>query len=404
MKRALRRITGMVAVLVISSAMASADAGQDEGRKIHVDCAVAPGGDGSARAPLPTITAALALVRVPGGAERAKIDVAAGVCDQETLPIVLDVPVRLTGSEGGGTWVTASNVPANTTFFKIIEDAVEITQLVIDGGLPLGPDIPTISPSGPFGIEADDVDDFVLTNLRIQGMGEAVRIAASNGRLTNSDLSADRGVFLRGGDARARPTVDVSHNRILYRTNGIAVAGAWSFGTALSAVFEDNEVVTSFTNTGATNPAAFRVSPIFGSAPDGDVEIVASGNFFGGPAKYGIIIHAGPQIVRGNSYTGTVDARFADNIIDGATLHPGLITFTNARATVLPAELNPNIGQPPHWEYLTNARYTLRHDGELDGALIDHPQLHPVDEYLLGNVLLVNRARIDYQTFVVVPQ
>jgi hypothetical protein len=173
---------------------------------------------------------------------------------------------------------------------------------------------------------------------------------------------------------------------------------------------------------GPASPAAFRVSPIVGSARNGNVEIVADGNFFGGPAKYGIMIHAGNQIVRGNSYTGTVDARFADNIIDGATLHPGLITFTNARATVQPAELNPKIPPPPgqssHWEYLTNARFTLRHDGELDGALIDHPQFQPVDGYLLGNELRVNRyacpsarptsstvcAPIAHQTFVVVPQ
>jgi hypothetical protein len=414
MKRIIRRIEtaarlqsaiSIIAILFSSLAVAPAADAEDKGPTIYVDCEpAAPGGDGSKRAPLPTITAALARARVLGGAARAEIDVAAGVCDQETLPIVLDVPVRLMGNESGGTLVTASNVPANTTFFKIIEDAVEITHLVIDGGLPLGDDIPTIPPSGPFGIEVIDVDDFVLTHLRIQGMGQAVRIAASNGQLWNSDLSARSGMFVSGGDASARPTVDVRNNRILYRTNGIAVAGGGDFGTALSAVFKDNEVVTSFTNTGPNNPAALRVSPIVDSARDGDVEIVASGNFFGGPAKYGIIIHAGNQIVRGNSYKGAVDARFADNIIDGATLHPALITFTNARATVRPAELNLTIGQPPHWEYLTNARYTLRHDGELDGALIDHPQLQPVDGYLLSNVLLVNRAPIAHQTFVVVPQ
>jgi hypothetical protein len=419
MKRIIRRIEtaarlqsaiSIIAIVFSSLAVAPAADAEDKGPTIYVDCEpAAPGGDGSKRAPLPTITAALVHARrVLGGAERADINVAAGVCDRETLPIVLDVPVRLTGSEGGGTWVTASNVSANTTFFKIIEDAVEITQLVIDGGLPLGDDIPTIPPSGPFGIDVIDVDDFVLTHLRIQGMGEAVRIAASNGQLWNSDLSARSGVFLSGGDASTRPTVDVRNNRILYRINGIVATGAGDFGTALSAVFKDNEVVTSFTNTGPASPAAFRVSPDVSSAGDGDVEIVASGNFFGGPAKYGIMIHGGPRIVRGNSYTGTVDARFADNIIDGATLHPVLITFTNARATVLPAELNPKFPPPPnqtsHWEYLTNARYTLRHDGELEGALIDHPQFHPVDGYLLGNVLRVNRAPIAHQTFVVVPQ
>ena len=272
MKRIIRRIEtaarlqsaiSIIAIVFSSLAVAPAADAEDKGPTIYVDCEpAAPGGDGSKRAPLPTITAALDHARASLGEPRGRsIDVAAGVCDQETLPIVLDVPVRLTGSEGGGTWVTASNVSANTTFFKIIEDAVEITQLVIDGGLPLGPDIPTIPPSGPFGIDVIDVDDFVLTHLRIQGMGEAVRIAASNGQLWNSDLSARSGMFLSGGDASARPTVDVRNNRILYRTNGIAVAGAGSFGTALSAVFKDNEVVTSFTNTGPATRPRFASAP-----------------------------------------------------------------------------------------------------------------------------------------------
>jgi len=56
-----------------------------------------------------------------------------------------------------------------------------------------------------------------------------------------------------------------------------------------------------------------------------------------------------------------------------------------------------------YWEYLMNARFDLQHTGELDAALIDHPHLHPVDRYLLDNVLSINGGPIGYQTFLVVP-
>ena len=54
---------------------------------VYVDCAAPPGGDGSRRTPLPTITAALPVARALSATFRVTIDVAEGTCAAETLPI-----------------------------------------------------------------------------------------------------------------------------------------------------------------------------------------------------------------------------------------------------------------------------------------------------------------------------
>src|SRR5262249_39144905 len=146
------------------------------------------------------------------------------------------------------------------------------------------------------------------------------------------------------------------------------------FGTHLRATITDNHVVTAFANSGPTNPAALRISPMVDAAADtpGNAELVVEGNRFSGPAKYGIMIHAG-QPARGASYTGTVRALFTETVIDSPAATPPPITFTNVRATVLPWELNPLIPRGPacptlpippvYWEYLTNTLYDLEHTG-----------------------------------------
>ena len=93
-------------------------------------------------------------------------------------------------------------------------------------------------------------------------MGEAVRIAASNGQLWNSDLSARSGVFLSGGDASARPTVDVRNNRILYRTNGIA--SGWSGELGDRAARRVHRIMRSSHHLPIRDP---RARPRFASAP-----------------------------------------------------------------------------------------------------------------------------------------
>ena len=56
-----------------------------------------------------------------------------------------------------------------------------------------------------------------------------------------------------------------------------------------------------------------------------------------------------------------------------------------------------------YWEYLQQSVFDLHHGGELDGALIDHPEIEPVDARVLNNVLRINDEVVDYETFVVVP-
>jgi hypothetical protein len=114
-----------------------------------------------------------------------------------------------------------------------------------------------------------------------------------------------------------------------------------------------------------------------------------------------------------------ITARLADNVLDGAIRIPALVTFTNTRATVFPCELDPEMpkdnkcpsitfspstGLPVHWEYLRNATFDLRHEGELADALIDYPEHHPIDGVPLNNHLTINGATYPFGSFLKVPR
>ena len=309
-----------------------------------------------------------------------------GVCDDETLPLRLDFSVSVKGarkavSRGGrpdgtqtaDTLLMAPIPGGDTIFFKITAEDVTISHLSIDGGLDLGPDgpRPPNNPPRPLGVLADRADNFALNHLRIIGTGQAIRSEGSSGLISSNYLSGESGMFLSGGAANDPPSVVVTNNTIVYRTNGVAMSAVTAVGTFLRATVTDNDIVTSYMNSGPTNPAAFRVNPTDAVNTAGTVEVVAEGNLFGGSAKYGIMIHGSPMMPRGQSYTGDVTAEFSNNVIDSAVVFPALLTFTNARATVFPCELNPTITvgcQQPgsgKWEYLTNALFDLRHSGEL---------------------------------------
>ena len=124
---------------------------------------------------------------------------------------------------------------------------------------------------------------------------------ASNGRLEDSELSARSGVFLSGGNPSAPPLAEVRNNRINYRINGAAVAGAGDFGSALRAIVEGNEVTTTFANSGPTNPAAFRASPSVNAASNGTVDLVVRDNMFAGPASTGFCFT--PDSLRAERHT-----------------------------------------------------------------------------------------------------
>ena len=157
MKRIIRRIEtaarlqsaiSIIAIVFSSLAVVLAADAEDKGRRSTLTATrhqeeMAP----SAR-PLPTITAALDRARDLGGAKRAEIVVAAGVCDQETLPIVLDFSASVTGArksvlrdgrpDGTQTADTLLMAPipgGNITFFIITAEDVTISHLSIDGGL-----------------------------------------------------------------------------------------------------------------------------------------------------------------------------------------------------------------------------------------------------------------------------
>jgi hypothetical protein len=416
-----------------------AEATGDEGHtKVYVDCAAAPGGDGSKTAPVPTITAALPIARALAMDGKVTIDVAEGICDDEVFPIELDFPVRVRGSRSPEvdegdlpvdgqdhdtlvTWVPPSPVPPSVgalAFFRITGSDVRISKLSLDGKIAPGTVTPAPAATAPIGVLAHRAKDFVVDQLRIVRMGNAVRAQGASGRVRDTYVGkVSAGIVLTGGDPTAPPKVICTNNRVEdYWTGAFAVSGAGPAGQSIRAVVEGNDTVTSYANTGPSNPFGVRISPILAGTPflEGSVRATFEGNQFRGSPRYAIIANGGQTVRRadGQRYTGVVETTFADNLIDeaGITRAASLITFTNSRATELPCELDPAntkaqcptlMGNPPqYWEYLEAGVFDLRHSGELDGALIDHPEIEPVDGRDLDNLLVINNEVVDHETFV----
>jgi hypothetical protein len=212
------------------------------------------------------------------------------------------------------------------TFFVIAVPGVRISHLSIDGELSPVSDGDRPPMLTPLAVSAVGVDKFVLDHLRIQRTGQAIRSESSSGLIFNNYLLGDAPLSVSGGDPMAPPRVIAANNTIIYRTAGIGVAASGPFGTFLRATFTDNDVVTSYTNSGPSNPVAIRLAPFFSGTPDvrPTLDIVIDGNFIGGSAKYGMIVHAGQNTRRrdGRSYTGDIKARFENNVIGGAVIQP----------------------------------------------------------------------------------
>jgi hypothetical protein len=308
------------------------------------------------------------------------------------------------------TWAPPSPVPpsvAALAFFRITGDSVRVSKLAIDGGIAPTPTKPGPNAPAPVGVLAEGAADFEADHVRLVRLGVGVRANGSSGLVRDNYVgNVGGGVVLTGGDSASPPTMTVRNNRIEeYWVGALAVAGAGPAGTAIRAVLEGNETVTTYVDTGPSNPFGLRINPkqYGGSFVEGSVDAVTSNRFAGSP-RFGIILDGG-QLVRrsdGAHYSGVVTANFSDNIIDPAdiTQASSLITFTNSRATQLPCERDPAHtvaqcptlqGNPPqYWEYLQASHYDLRHGDELAGALIDHPAIEPSDGRALDNVLVVN--------------
>jgi hypothetical protein len=245
----------------------------------------------------------------------------------------------------------------------------------------------------------------------------------AGGRISQNyvQVEGNAGFGLLGGELPRSPVVAVIANRIDYRVNGMFLAGGvpavgpQPAGSVLSVVATWNDFVTRYRNSGPSNPTVFRLAPSVQGAPEGHLSALFVRNTVRGTARFSIMVHGGQPQRDLTASTGSVRAAFLHTQLDAearANASP-LITFTNARATELPCELNPANGRdvcpsltgnpPAYWDYYEHTTYELWHGGELSGALIDHPAIEPVDGRVLGNALTINGVAVDHQTFVVVP-
>jgi hypothetical protein len=442
------RLGYVVVALLVSFGIQSAPgtrlavAAEKPGASVYVDCAATPGGNGSKKAPTSSITSALPIARALAAQRSVTIDVASGICDHEVFPIELDFPVLVRGSrtpdvdaEGlplNGqdhdtlvTWTPPAPVPpavAGLAFFRITGSGVRISKLSLDGRIAPGTaGAPAQAATAPIGVLAHNAKDFVIDQLRVVRMGIAVRAQGSSGRIRDTySGTVSTGIVMMGGDPASPPTVVATNNRIEdYWTGAFALIGAGVTGQSLRAVVQGNDTVTSYADTGPSNPFAVRIGPVQPSPYlQGGVDATLDGNRLRGTPRYAIVVNGGTGVVRrtdGRRYSGVVHATFVGNLIEatGVTRAVSLISFTNSRATELPCELDPAntkvvcpslSGNPlQYWEYMEASVFDLHHGGELDGTLIDHPEADPVDGRVLGNVLVINDEVVDHQSFVVLP-
>lgn len=439
--RSLTSVIVAVAAVAATAGPASAHQTDKPAKTIYVDCGAAQGDGGSKGSPFSTITAALPAARSQSVERKVTIAVAEGVCDHETLPILLDFPVRVQGARSPGfdgenrplndqahdtlvTWVSPSPVPQSVSslaFFRVTGLGVQISALSIDGKIVPGTVAPAQAAIAPAGVLADRAVDFEVDRLRVIRVGVAVRAQGASGRIRDNYLgTVGGGVVLTGGDSTSPPVVIARNNRIEdYWTGALAVGGAGPAGQSIRAVLDDNDTVTTYADTGPSNPFGLRINtkPPGGVSLEGHVDALIESNQFRGSPRYAIIVDGGQLVRRSDDrhYTGALQVSFVANTIDESaiTRAASLITFTNSRATEQPCELDPAhtlaecptlAGNPlQYWEYLEAGLYDLHHTGELDDSLIDHPASDPVDGRGLLNVLIINDQFIDYQTYVVVP-
>jgi hypothetical protein len=439
----MRAMRGVLVVLAVAGTSTAVAAAGPAATTVYVDCGAAPTGDGRKQSPFSTITAAVPVAKGLSAQTRVTISIATGVCDHEAFPIQLDFPVEVRGSrtpdmdsEGfplGSqdrdtlvTWTPPSPVPpsvANLAFFRVTGSDVRIVKLSLDAKiLPGAPGTAAPPRPAPFGLIVQNARDFVIDQLRVVRIGTSVRTQGnSSGRIRDSYFGQiNAGIVLTGGDAADPPTVMATNNRIEdYWTGAFALAGAGPAGRSVRAVIEGNDTFNTWADTGPSNPFAIRIAPVLGGSAflQGTVAATFEGNRVRGTPRYAIIVNGGQTVRRtdGQRYSGSLDVTFANNAIDseGVTRATSLITYTNSRATELACELDPAntplecptlMGNPlQYWEYLQASNFDLHSNGELDGALIDHPAVEPVDGRVLDNILRINDQVAPNETFVAVP-
>ena len=414
-------VRSLLAVCAVTVLASSADATPPT--ILHVDCAATVAGDGTARAPFRRVVDAVSagrLLALPAG-ERLIIHVRPGTCAEEApLPILLDFPVWLRGSrvpafdadgfptaaQENDTLILASTTTTVPTMIRITGPEVRVSHLSLDGLLPNS----ATPRGGTLAVLVERGEGFALHELRIVRTIGGINTTSASGAITSNYLGElSSGIVVRGGADPA--SVLVRGNRVENHSAGaMLVGGIGVDGGALVATVTDNDFVTSWTGTGPSNPYGIRVQPI--SPPNNiahaETTATVARNRVRGTHYFPLIFNSGQSFRDRLPWSARVDVDLIDNVIEGTRL----VTFTNSRMTQLPCELDPtsvrgpdcpNLQPGQHYTYLIDSTFTIDHTGELDGALIDHPALHPYDGTELGNTLVINGEPVEHQPLIQLP-
>jgi hypothetical protein len=290
-------------------------------------------------------------------------------------------------------------IAANQRMVSVTGGGVRIRRMRFDGA--------ATALVNSIGIAIDKSPDFRIDEVHVSGIGQGIVVSASTGRVSDSFIGPPlgTGILVGGGNLEHPADVSLLRNRLLdYQTGAIALLAAADvieppgpFDT-LTATVHRNVLTTSLSSIGPSSPYGLRFDAVHSQLSllrNGITSARVTGNAVGGNHRYALIVNAGQISRDGGVYTADVQLTLKNNewFAGDATQSRIFITFTNSR-----------MGVAPFWnelatttQYLQTSRFELRHDGELDSCLImdpgsaecrvDHPEIEPCDNRVLGNTL-----------------
>jgi hypothetical protein len=410
-----RHLLSLVAILalVLAGSQALSAAAGPGVLTLFVDASAA-GGDGSARAPFPSIAAAVAEGKAAWTAHAARavqIHVAPGQYPL-TAPIVIDYPVQLlgsnellvdgdgrpTGTVAGG---TETRVFAASSYGAAPLIRATDTQDVVIKGFTLAN-----AAANSFGVVFVRVQTFQLSHNVLSGAGTMIGfdISASSGTVRGNYASNILcGACIESGSATTPQAVNVVGNRLVSnRQYGILLNGGGPEGT-LTATITNNDL--SHNKANARLSGGLRLMTVRRSLADtatptgGELSAVLQGNTIR-DNQVGIMIDAGFPTRTFNGvcsplvYSGTTTLVMrGSNLVSGNLVAPSVITFGRSNAAMFPTDFLPL------WQYLHNSSITVEDgDNALAGFWFDNPLTDPytgscpadATHEALNNTLIVN--------------
>jgi hypothetical protein len=409
-------------------------------RKLYVDVAASPGGDGSKQAPFRRITDAVNYVRGFPLGRGFEILVEPGTYvgrysntdpSLEDLPIVLDYPsLKLKGStsmladenglptgeiEPGRKSLLIAQPPLATdqnlisitrTNPLLSGQGVEVSKLTLDVG-----NAPTAARGTVISVRL--VQDFVIRNNYLTGGAfEGIETTASSGKIQGNYITqVGCGACIFAGSTTSPANVIFSGNRSNNNFfGGVLLNGAGISDPAfdrLSAVVAGNDLSDSKANPVVSQGFGVRVIVVRHDPPDqgtsGNVTATISNNRIRNN-RFGFSVDAGfpYRTFGGNSdlrlHKGTLNLLLDHNEVADNLMSPALISFTRNSATLAPSQLTTQ------WKYLEHSTFDITDsDGELNGYWLDHPVFDPIDGRWLQNILRINGVEISNGRYVPFP-